>query len=60
MNHAAQPARCAEIQARIIRADGTVVDLGTIAYWHINPLRRLAWRIGQALRGRRAGSVTTP
>lgn len=34
-----------EISAVITRADGTVVDLGTIQYWHKNPLKRLLWRI---------------
>lgn len=33
------------VEARVIRADGTVEDLGQIAYWHRNPLKRLAWRI---------------
>jgi hypothetical protein len=36
----------------IQRADGTVEDLGTIAYWHSNPLRRLAWRVGRWIRSR--------
>ena len=34
-----------ELSARIIRADGTIEDLGTIQYWHKNPLKRLLWRI---------------
>lgn len=29
------------IRAQIIRADGTVEDLGTVGYWHSNPLVRL-------------------
>jgi len=32
------------ISAVVTRADGSVEDLGVIAYWHRNPLRRLAWR----------------
>ena len=32
-----------------------VVDLGTLAYWHRNPLRRFLWRVSQWLRGRRPG-----
>ena len=32
--------REATIEATIIRADGRVEHLGTIAYWHRNPLRR--------------------
>ena len=34
-----------EITAIITRADGTVENLGTIQYWHKNPLKRLLWRI---------------
>jgi len=34
-----------EISARIVRADGTIEDLGTIQYWHKNPIKRLLWRI---------------
>lgn len=47
------------VEATVIRADGTVQHLGTIAYWHRNPLRRWAWRIKQFLRGRRAGAITS-
>jgi len=35
--------KSAEIQAVIIRADGTVEELGTIAYYHRNPLKRFAF-----------------
>lgn len=35
--------KSAEIQAVIIRADGTKQDLGTIAYYHRNPLKRFAF-----------------
>jgi hypothetical protein len=34
-----------EISAIITRADGTIENLGTIQYWHKNPLKRLLWRI---------------
>ena len=34
-----------EISAVITRADGTIENLGTIQYWHKNPLKRLLWRI---------------
>ena len=34
-----------EIAAIITRADGTIENLGTIQYWHKNPLKRLLWRI---------------
>ena len=33
------------IDAVVIRADGTREDLGTVSYWHKNPLRRLVWRV---------------
>jgi hypothetical protein len=35
-----------------------IEDLGRMAYWHRNPLRRWAWRIDQWLDGRRPSSVT--
>jgi len=38
-----------EISAIITRADGTIEDLGTIQYWHKNPLKRILWRIKQWL-----------
>jgi len=34
-----------EISAIITRADGTIENLGTIQYWHKNPLKRFFWRI---------------
>ena len=34
-----------EISAIITRADGTIENLGTIQYWHKNPLKRILWRI---------------
>jgi hypothetical protein len=35
--------------ARVIRADGTIEDLGAVAYWHRNPIKRAAWRIKRLL-----------
>ena len=35
----------AEVEAVKILADGTRVPLGTIAYWHRNPLKRLFYRL---------------
>lgn len=32
--------KSAEIQAVVIRADGTREDLGTVAYYHRNPFNR--------------------
>ena len=30
-----------QLDAVVIRADGTREELGTIAYWHRNPLKRM-------------------
>jgi hypothetical protein len=38
-------AREASIEVTVIRADGRIERLGTVSYWHRNPLRRLAWRL---------------
>lgn len=40
-------AREMSISAVITRADGRVEDLGTITYFHKNPLRRFAFRVRQ-------------
>lgn len=47
--------RMIAIEAVVTRADGTVEDLGIVSYWHRNPLFRLAWRIGQLMKGARRG-----
>ena len=47
---AAANARMVSMEAKIIRANGTVEDLGTIAYWHRNPLKRMAWSMGRFVR----------
>lgn len=33
-----------QLEAVVIRADGTREDLGVVSYWHRNPLRRLLAR----------------
>ena len=43
--------RSAEISAVVIRADGRREELGTIAYYHRNPLRRFVWRVKQFFKG---------
>lgn len=43
--------RQAVIEAKIIRKDGRVEDLGTVAYYHPNPLRRWLWRLKGLIRG---------
>ena len=42
-----------ETAARLGVPVGTVIDYGTIAYWHRNPLKRWAWRLKQCLWGKR-------
>jgi hypothetical protein len=37
------------LEATVIRADGSREVLGTIAYWHRNPFKRLLWRMKQHL-----------
>jgi len=44
--------REASITAVVIRADGTVEDLGVIAFHHKNPVRRWLWRARQFLRSK--------
>ena len=40
-------AREVSLSAVVVRADGTREPLGTISYWHKNPLMRLLWRLKQ-------------
>lgn len=42
--------RMISIEATVTRADGTVEHLGVVSFWHRNPLRFLAWRLGRLLR----------
>ena len=42
-------ARSATLTAVITRADGSVEELGVVAHWHHNPLKRWAWAIRSAL-----------
>lgn len=49
--HAFGKVQKVEIEAIVFRADGTVEDLGTIAVWHRNPLRRLASRLRRLFPG---------
>lgn len=35
------------VEATVIRADGTREELGVIAYWHKNPLRRLLFKLAR-------------
>jgi hypothetical protein len=38
-------AKSASIEAVITRADGTIVNLGTVDYWHRSIIKRIIWRI---------------
>lgn len=44
-----EKAREAKISAVITRADGSTEDVGVVAYWHKNPLRRLCWVVCRAV-----------
>lgn len=39
------------IEATVTRTNGRVEDLGTITYWHKNPLKRLWFRIRSYVNG---------
>lgn len=43
--------KSASIKAVITRADGSKEDLGTVAYWHKNPLRRMWHKLKEIFRG---------
>lgn len=43
------PTKEAFINAVVTRADGTVEDLGTISYYHKNPLKRWWWHLRKAV-----------
>jgi hypothetical protein len=44
------PVESVSIAGVLTKADGRVVDLGTLSYWHRNPLRRVAWHLRQKVR----------
>lgn len=50
-------AKSAEIQAVLTLGDGTVVDLGTLSYWHRSPLRRLWWTLMHWRHRQRLGAL---
>lgn len=43
----------ASISAVITRADGSVENLGTITYYHRNPIVRAVWAARQIFKGRK-------
>lgn len=45
-----QDVKEASIEAVVIRADGTRENLGTISYYHRNPLKRAMWTLKQKLK----------
>lgn len=46
----------ARITAKVIRADGTEEDLGTVAYWNANPVKVLLFHMKKILEGKRHGN----
>lgn len=42
--------REATFEAVVIRADGTRENLGVVAYYHRNPIKRLAWSLNKRLK----------
>jgi hypothetical protein len=50
MNLAAKLDVNAEIKARVIRADGSVVDIGTITSPYNDPVRNWCWKKAKALK----------
>jgi hypothetical protein len=57
MDHSTKQPTRTWVEGTIIRRDGTREDLGVIANHYRNPVRQLLWRVGQLLRGRRAGRI---
>lgn len=37
------------LEAVVYRADGSVERLGAVSFYHRNPLRMIAWRLGRLL-----------
>jgi hypothetical protein len=42
--------REATVEVTIIRADGRIERLGTVSYWHKNPLKRLAYNAAKFIK----------
>lgn len=45
--------RMVSVEAVVTRADGTVEDLGVIAFAHKNAFKMLTWKMGRGLAGAR-------
>ena len=45
--------RQASIEAKIVKADGTVIELGTVDYYHRSFFVRLWWRISRLFNKRK-------
>lgn len=43
-------AKSLELHARVIKADGTVIDYGCVSHWHRNPFVRFRRWLSQRLR----------
>jgi len=57
MNFATRQPVSMALSAVVIRKDGTREDLGQIAYWHRNPLKRFWWALTQRIQGKKPGKV---
>lgn len=44
--------REATIEITVTRADGRIERLGTVSYWHRNPLMRIAHRVARFIKGK--------
>ena len=44
------PVKESSFSGVIIKADGTRIDLGEIAYYHKNPLKVVLWKIKKVLK----------
>jgi hypothetical protein len=52
MEQIAKQVQSMRLEAVVIRKDGTREELGTVAYWHRNPLKRLWARFARGIKGR--------
>jgi len=56
ITHGTVGARQVTVEARVIRANGTVEELGVIAFHHRNPFKRLAWHLRRMFGAQRKGT----
>lgn len=56
-NFANSKVKSVTLEAVVTRADGTVEDLGVIAYCSSNPFKNILWKLKNWMRGRKAGTL---